>query len=134
MSSQRIDEYWNLVSLWKFYLDLIIKVNVFFAALTSGVLVYVLDCSSNFEVIRFTLLPVILFALGFLAITSIGINQSSELSTSMDEIAYEIGTKQPVHSVLLVRGMTLTAGFYAVASLGLIYLFFFGTDLVGPCN
>ncbi|MDX8354349.1 hypothetical protein [Cognatiyoonia sp. IB215182] len=130
MTDVEKDEYWRLVALWKFYLDLVVKVNLFFVAIASGVLAYLLDSySENFEVTRFALWPLILLSGGFTVMAGAGVRQSRELSQAMMSLASRVSIERPVHSHLLILAMALTSMFYLLVTFGLVLLYFFDLSL-----
>ena len=128
--SEKFDEYWRLLDLWKFYLDLIIRANIFFTAIASGVLAYVIADVVYISISRFALLPVFVLTVGFLIISYFGIFQSAELASSLIKLANESRIHQPVHAYLLRNAMILTAVLYLLICIGIILIFFFYDNFI----
>lgn len=97
------DQYRHLVDLFRFYLDLIIKANIFYSAVAGGIISYVLSHMGPGEgsYIRFTLYIPILISVGFSLLSFIGFFQSVELHRSIQSIGKNLKLRQVTHSTLL---------------------------------
>ena len=113
------NQYWRLAELWRFYLDLIVKVNVFFTGVAGSLVAYVIGGRKDDPEIEMALLLPFLLSCGFFIISFRGIRQSRELERSMNQIAAKISLAQPIHASLLREAITLTAAFYGLSSLGI---------------
>lgn len=119
------EEYWKLVDLWKFYLELVVKTNLFFAGISGGMIAYIFNQTTDSNLLTYSLIVPLILGVGLFAICVLGIFQSIELANSMKSLAKRISVEQPVHSSLLIFTVCLSSIFYALSSLGIIILFMF---------
>ena len=119
------EEYWKLVDLWKFYLELAVKTNLFFAGISGGLIAYISKQTTESNLLTYSLIVPLILGVGLFAICVLGIFQSIELANSMKSLAKRISVEQPVHSSLLIFTVCLSSIFYALSSLGIIILFMF---------
>ena len=121
------DQYCQLVDLFRFYLDLIIKVNLFFAAIVGGIVGYVASGGTPLLLA----LP-LLISLFFLVQSAIGFFQSRELHQSVKVLAKAMDLKQQVHSSLLVLAALVSIGLHTLISGTLVVMILWPDLLIVP--
>ncbi len=128
MSNQRNDEellwrQYNLLSgLYTFYLDLIIKANLFLYGITGGI-VTIVFANSHVKGIRWSLLLPFLFCVAFVLISFRGAKEAKEFRNEIFRIRDILNIRLAPHVDILVLTLLATGIIYIIVAIGIAVFF-----------
>jgi len=110
------------VDLYKFYLDLVVKVNAFYYAITGAILAYYFQHSTE-RLSRFAVLLPILFSLALSAIFIYGSFLLRVVRTELFKIRDALGLETAPEIMVLIVFLRVFSGILILTGIALVWLF-----------
>ena len=117
-------QYEVLCELYKFYLDLIIKSNLFFYAITGGIMTYIFT-NPKIPMMRWSLALPVMLSLSLAVISLRGVKQARELKDELYKLRDELEIGLAPHVDILVFALQSTGVIYLFVAVLMLLLFFF---------
>jgi hypothetical protein len=124
-------QYYLHVDLYKFYLDLTIKLNIFHYAVTGAILSFYFSRSGQPLVLRFSLLLPVAMSVAFGAIFIYGATRMKIVRREVFKLAGELGFDAPPEMQVLTVGLWAFALLFLVVAAALLFLVFRPLQLGG---
>lgn len=115
-------DYANLSGLNKFYIDIIIKLGIFFFGITGALVSYILVNNTKFYLVKYALVIPIFISLGLTGIFISTMSSSRGISKRMQSIRNKLNLGE-LNDNKVLRNIVLVSAFtYFLIAMGLIYL------------
>jgi len=117
------NRYITHIDLYKFYFDLMIKLNVFFYGITGAILSFYLSKSANDTDLEYVLLLPVFFGLGVAALSIYGDVTLKHSKTDINDLVAQMNIKIGVQTNSLNYVMRFSALFCTTTSIVVLYMF-----------
>ena len=111
------------IDLYKKYIDIVLKINLFYYGITGALLSFYFTKNGNGSAIEYSLLLPILFSFSLIALFIFGDRAFKVSQQDIDSLVEELEMPYFVRTDALIYIMRGTIGFIGVTTLSLIYVF-----------
>ena len=128
----RWTQYEKLIDLHEFYFEHIIRAGTIYLGIEGAILTYIISANLAEELIPLILIFPLLFSIGAIIISAIGIFQTRDFSGTVNQLQEELQLPWRPHAEVLVYMTVLFTILSVLVTIAIIWLMFFPSLLVLP--